>query len=135
MQETAGHNSAGNARERIAIGPLDVSRADIVGFRLTDVIERDSTRKIASLALLCAAAMVLALGILPLDWRHQAMLAMCVLAVVAVVCGLDVLGLPPGQHYRIDLLLSDGRLVGLSTTSAEQAEILAGIGSVRQVPD
>lgn len=109
----------------IELGSLRLPRDSIIGCRIEDVVERDTAGRIASLGLLVAAVLVLMLGLLDLGWASRLMIGAVVLAAIGGVSAMEALGLTRTLHYRLDILLDDGRRVGYTTQSRRDAEALA----------
>ncbi len=109
----------------IELGALRLPRDSIVGCRIEDVVERDTAGRLASLGLLFAAVLVLSLGLIDLSWGSRLMVGVVVLGVIGAVSAMETLGLNKTLHYRLDILLNDGRRVGYTTESRRDAEALA----------
>jgi hypothetical protein len=112
-------------RQWIDLGTLRLPREKILGCRIEDIVESDRAGRIATLGLFIAAALVLLIGIVDLDWRTKALLAGSVLAIVGLAAGMDSLGVGRTVQYRLDILLADGRRIGYTTMSRRDAEDLA----------
>jgi hypothetical protein len=110
----------------VELGALRLPRDEIVGCRVEDVVERDGASRLATLALLLAAVLVLVLGLIDLGWQVKAMLGASAVAIIGLVVGLEGLGITRTVYYRLDVLLRDGRRVGYTTASRADAEALAG---------
>lgn len=109
----------------IELGALRLPRDSIIGCRIEDVVEKDTAGRVASLGLLVAAVLVVMLGLLDLGWASRLMIGAVVLAAIGGVSAMEALGLTRTLHYRLDILLNDGRRVGFTTASRRDAEALA----------
>ena len=109
----------------IELGALRLPRDSIIGCRIEDVVERDTAGKLASLGLLFAAVLVLLLGLVEFGWSSRLMIGAVVLGVIGAVSAMETLGLSRTLHYRLDILLNDGRRVGYTTENRRDAEALA----------
>lgn len=109
----------------IELGALRLPRDSIVGCRISDVVERDTAGKLASLGLFFAAVLVLVLGLIDLSWGTRIAIGAVVFGIIGLVSAMEALGLSRTLHYRLDILLNDGRSVGYTTQNRRDAETLA----------
>lgn len=109
----------------VELGELRLPRESIVSCRIEDVVEHDAAGKIATIALLFAAALVVLLGLLDFGWAGRLTILALVLGVIGAVSALEAMGLTRKAYYRLDILLNDGRRVGYTTPNRKDAEALA----------
>lgn len=109
----------------VELGALRFERDEIVDCRIEEMVEPDGAGRLATMALFFAAGLVLLLGLVDFSWRFRILIGGLVLAVIALVSTMEALGISRTVHYRIDIHLRDGRSIGYTTASREDAEALA----------